>query len=232
MLSTSQLPLTLDFSSAISSTVVDKSGKGTGFSGTQAGVASSINLNTTAGTLSLSADNSTSKPTTALETAFDGTTRGFTITSRLLGPLSQIVQTGDQAGIFFGPDVNNTVKLVAIKTASGEFLQFEAIVGGKIVGTDSASYVSLGTTFATIKTLDVQLTGDSVTGTLTARYSVNGKAWTKLAFGVAIPDASNATFFNSNSKAGLIVSDRHTAITDAFDQPRDPGLQRSGDFVE
>ena len=217
MAATVALPFSLDFSGTVSGTAVDKDGQGTGFTATQAGQAGQIDINTAKGTLALTADYSASKPIAALETAFDGTTRGFTITSRLKGPLSNLLRTGDQAGIYLGPDQNNCVKITAVYTASGERLQFTNIVNGRSVPAEASTYITLPAKFSALSTLDLQITGDSVTGQVNARYAMNGKSWQRVGFNLTVPAANKAAFFNSASKTGVVVSDRHGPITATFD---------------
>lgn len=216
MAATVALPFRLDFSNALAGTVLDKDGQGTGFGSSQAGAASQIDINTAKGTLSLTADYSTSKPSAVLETAFDGTTRGFTITARILGPLSNLSRTGDQTGIYLGPDQNNAVKLTAVRTASGNFLQFTAVINGQSVTADSSTYVNIGN-FSSITSLDVQLIGDAVTGQVSARYALNGKSYQKLATTLTVPQAAKANLFNSASKAGIVMADKHGPVTAVFD---------------
>src|SRR4051794_27131898 len=56
--------------------------------------------------------------TNALETQFDGTTTGWQVSTRLVGPLGFLDRASEQGGLFFGPDQDNYVKLVASVTNS------------------------------------------------------------------------------------------------------------------
>lgn len=217
MAATVQLPFRLDFSNPVSGTVVDKDGEGTGFGGTQAGRASQLDINASRGALTMTADSAKGQPTAALETAFDGTTRGFTITTRLKGPLGNLLRTGHQAGLYFGPDQNNSVRVAAVYTSAGERLQFTTLVNGRHVTSEASTYVTLGVKFSTISTLDLQITGDSVTGQVTARYAINGKSFVKLPTTLTVPAANKAAFFNSASRSGLLVGDRAAPVTATFD---------------
>ncbi len=51
-------------------------------------------------------------------------TSGFTIKTRLVGPLNFLAAASEQGGISFGPDQDNYVKLVAVAQPNGQFLQF------------------------------------------------------------------------------------------------------------
>src|SRR5438105_2160172 len=107
------LPFLLDFSSDRGE-IADKDGQGTGFTRVQANSngdqyqPSLIDLDTTAGTLSLTTQGSGSNTGSmnnlfnGLETQFDGSSTGFTITARIKGPLSYLNATFDQGGIHFG----------------------------------------------------------------------------------------------------------------------------------
>ena len=215
MAATVQLPFRLDFKSYASGTLVDKDGQGTGFGSQTAGTAGQIDVSTAKlGTLALTADYSTGKTTAALDTAFDGSTRGFSITARLLGPLGAFKRSGDQTGLYFGPDLNNCVKVTAVYTGSGERFQFTTIVAGKVV---SDATVAPPTNFASIATLDFQLTGDAVTGQVTARYSVNGKSWQTFATAAVVPAANKTAFFNTASRTGVLMADKHGPVTAVFD---------------
>src|SRR5439155_19704108 len=60
-----------------------------------------------------------------LQTQFDATVNGgFTISTRLVGPLSNLSNPSAQGGLLFGPDSDNYVKFVAIATTNGPVLQF------------------------------------------------------------------------------------------------------------
>src|SRR5687768_12452343 len=99
--------------------------------------------------------------TNAVETTFNGSTSGFQITARLVGPLSFINEPSEQAGISFGPDQDNYVKFVAVATPQGQRLQFvdERLSSGTYVH-DLDVLRDVGS-FAEITTLDLRLIGDA-----------------------------------------------------------------------
>ena len=226
------LPFSLDFSSDRGE-IADKDGQGTGFTRVQSNTAgtqyqpSLIDLDTTAGTLSLTTQTdggsntgSSNNLLNALETQFDGSTTGFTITARLDGPLSFMNTTFDQAGIYFGPDQDNFVKLIPEFGNSGNVLQFRDELGGSTTPTlpSSVQNVNIGS-FASISTLDLRLSGDPSTGKVSAYYAINGGSFVKLAADLTLTGANKTAFFNSTSRTGILAFTKNTgaAMTATFD---------------
>src|SRR5690606_23483118 len=132
------LPFILDFSSD-QGEILDKDGEGTGFTRLQENKLGNqyqpqlIDLDTTTGVLKLTTTGNSSNGgprdgdntlVNGLETQFDATTSGWSITARLLGPLTNLAFPYQQGGIFFGPDQHNHVKLVAVAHNGGQFLEF------------------------------------------------------------------------------------------------------------
>ena len=230
------LPFNLDFSSA-KGDVLDKDGQATGYTRLQANTAGNeyrsglIDLDTTAGVLKLTTVGTTTTGTNSgadntaanvLETQFDGTTSGFAINARLKGPLGYMNAAYEQGGLTFGPDQDNYVKLVAIRTTAGNYLQFkdEQNTGGTFstgLGT-SAEQISIGS-FTSINTLDLRLVGDAATGKVTAFYAINGGAFIKLAQELTLSGVKKSAFFNSTSRAGILAFSKNNAapITVVFD---------------
>ena len=238
------LPFVLDFSSDRGE-LTDKDGQGTGFTRVQnnrldtAGTfsnsykASLIDLDTAAGVLNVTTSgnatsggnfNGDNTLVDALETQFDATSSGFKITARLNGPLSFINTPSEQGGIYFGPDQDNYVKLVAISQASGstnqQYLQFTDEQTSGTTFTHSVSQlVSIGN-FSSINTLDLQLVGDASNGTVTAFYAINGGAFTKIAATVTLSGAEYSKFFTSAGRAGIMQMQKNNLapITVTYDK--------------
>ena len=226
------LPFLLDFSSDRGE-IADKDGQGTGFTRVQANTAgdqyqpSLIDLDTAAGTLSLTTQTNGGNNTgsannlyNALETQFDGSTTGFTITARLKGPLSYMNATYDQGGIYFGPDQDNFVKLIPEYGNSGNVLQFRDELGGSTTPTlpSSVQNINIGS-FASISTLDLRLTGDPSTGKVNAYYAINGGDFVKLNATLTLSGSNKTAFFSSASRAGILAFTRNTgpAVTVTYD---------------
>lgn len=232
------LPFRLDFNQNTASTVVDKDGQGTGFTGIQANKYGTeyqqnlIDLDVTKGTLALTTTGTSSAgsnagadntQTNALETAFNGSSGNFQVTTRVLGSpsLQYLDDAYEQAGIYIGPDQDNYVKLVAIKLATGQFLQFKDEVGGVSSVNDAQSTVDIGY-FGSITSLDLRLVGDATTGKVTAYYNVNDSGWKKVEHEFTLGGAAKSSFFSNNSKAGLLASHKNnvgpiTAVFDMFE---------------
>jgi len=230
-----QLPFILDFSSDRGE-LVDKDGQGTGFTRVQVNSLGNqyqpqlIDLDTAAGVLKLTTTgngtnggNSGTDNTlvNALETQFDGTTSGFTIQARLKGPLSYMNDPYEQGGIYFGPDQDNYVKLVAIRTLNGNFIQFRDEQNATTTTLPSGSQaqeVSVGS-FASINTLDLRLVGDAASGRVSAYYSINGAGFVKIPADLTLTGTKKTQFFNAASRAGLIAFHKNNVgpITVTFD---------------
>ena len=109
---------------------------------------------------------------------FDASTAGFVVTATLRGPLSHVDAPFEQAGIMFGPDQDNYVKLVAIARPGGQYLQFvdEQTTGG-IYSHTVDQLTSIGA-FSALDSLELRLVGDAITGKVSAYYAVNGGDFT------------------------------------------------------
>lgn len=234
------LPFRLDFNKSVSGSILDKDGQGTGFTRVQGNKrgdqyqAGAIDLDLTTGRLRLTSVGSKSAGLNsgvdnslinALETQFDGNQSGFVIETRLIGPLSNLNTRIEQAGIYFGADQDNFVKLVVGRNLNGQFLSFEDEFTNATGGVSSTrngtnAQTNIGS-FASISTLDLRLVGDAATGKMTAYYRVNSDngAYTKVAFDITIAPEKRSTFFNSASRAGLLAAHKNSAgaITATFD---------------
>ncbi|HEX8342898.1 MAG TPA: Ig-like domain-containing protein, partial [Tepidisphaeraceae bacterium] len=224
------LPYRLDFATDVADSVVDKDGQGTGLTRVQNNVnvsdydASLIDLDTTAGVLKITAAGtaSNSGPDNALqnllETQFDGTTSGFSITTRLITPRTYLTAPYQQAGLSFGPDQDNFIKVVALRHDAGTFLQFKDELGGLASLPDDQTRFNIGS-FAGINTLDLRLVGDAATGRVSAFYSINGQSFVKVNREYTLNSAQRAAFFTAESRAGLMVGKKNALapITATFD---------------
>ncbi len=234
------LPFRLDFNRSVSDSILDKDGQGTGLTRVQTNKngneyqPSKIDLDTSAGTLKITTVGSSvagsnggvdNSQVNALETQFDGNQSGFTIETRLIGPLTNINDRFEQAGIYFGADQDNYVKLVAYRNWNGQYLGFEDEFSNSTGGVSSTrngtnAQTGIGS-FASINTLDLKLVGDAATGKVNAYYRVNNDsgAFTKVSFDITIAPEKRSTFFNATSRAGLIAAHKNDVgpITATFD---------------
>ena len=169
------------------------------------------------------ADNSL---TNGVETQFDATTRGWSVTTRLKGPLDFIDQPSEQGGVMFGPDQDNYVKLVAVSQPEGTRIQLLDEQSNGSGGFDHALdnsgvgvKVDVGS-FGAINTLDLRLVGDAVTGKVEGFYSINGGAFVKMPQDLVLSGAKKTAFFTAAARAGLIAMHKNDAggITVGFDR--------------
>ena len=146
----------------------------------------------------------------ALQTQFDATKGAFTISTRLVGPLGYLNAPSEQGGLLFGPDQDNYVKLAVGDFANGQGLQFidEQKPAGATTYTHTVSsansFTGIGS-LANVKTLDLELSGDPSSGTVTGYYRINGGAPQALPQSVTLSGAEKSAFFGTTSRAGILA---------------------------
>ncbi len=235
----SQLPYTLDFD-VEKGGILDKDGQGTGFTSVQVmndGTQyqpSQIDLQTVTGVLKLTAKGTAtagsnydgdSSLKNGLETSFDASAAGgFTMSVRLKGPLTNFNFNNNQAGITFGVDQDNYVKLVATNISGGNYVQF---VDETKTGSSYTHSISLANSlynigpFNAVESLDLILVGDPASGKVSAFYRVNDGPQVKVAAELTLTGTKKTAFFNTEAKAGLIVikkSNNSPDFTATFDR--------------
>ena len=210
----------LDFSSAISGTVLDKDGQGTGFSSVQANTANNaydlgrIDLNTSASSLVLTATQGSNASANTLKNGLQlpiNSTESFTASTRLKGPFTNLTTTAQQGGIFLGSSQDNYVKLVISNASSGtnglglQFFQEQNGVRSS-VGGGSAQQVT-GLNWASINTLDLFLTGNPAAGTIKAAYRVNSDTATPISLTQQFTPNPTTPFFanETTARAGILA---------------------------
>lgn len=205
--------LTLEFSSPVSGTILDKDGEGTGFTtvqGNKAGnqkVPSLIDLNNGRLTLTATKGSSVGGINTlknALQVGLDAT-QTFTVSTRLKGPLTNLTAASQQAGIFFGPNDDNYVKLVVGKASNGLRIQLFRELNGISSSVDLATVPNS----ASLRTLDLYLTGDAERKTFSAAYRLNSDTGARLRLdqNFRLPQNLTDRFFGNatNARAGILV---------------------------
>ena len=241
------LPFVNDFSQGRNG-IEDANGLNTGFPIVQGNAANDeyqpglIDLDTATGFLNLTsrgsaanggnfgADNSL---VNGLQLPFDAAAGTWLVHARISAtnaPLSQFDTPFEQGGILFGPTQDNFVKLVFANDGSNTVVQFvaENKVGGTFnyPGGGENGYKSTvtgvrGVNLDTANYIDLYLSGDPGTGTLSAQYRVEGGQTIRLADTITIPEAQRAAFFRAQGgRAGLLVQNKNDAgpITVAFDE--------------
>lgn len=203
-------------------TFLDKDGQGTGLDYIQqnknnnAYRAALLDLDTASGVLNLTTSGSATSGTNydgdntltnAVGVQFDGTQGKFEVNTRLVGPLTNIDRTAEQAGVMFGLGQNDYVKFgpIAADKAGGGFRNLLRLADEQYLNGykhTKSEIIDIGS-FATINTLDLKLTGDPATGTVRAAYSVNGAAFVEVATTITIDPSRRAKFFSTTSRGSI-----------------------------
>jgi hypothetical protein len=229
------LPYVNDFNGSATTGLHDKDGEHVGLTRVQVNkngrAASYVEANldqvggalkiTTTGNLSAGSNyNGDNTLTNGVETMFDATTGAFQITARLIGPISYIAEPSEQAGISFGPDQDNYVKVVAVGRPEGTRLQFtDEQLSGTTYNHVLDQNINIGA-FSTITSLDLRLIANASTGVVSAYYSVNGGAFIKFSSELTLSGTRKSQFFSATAKAGLVAAHKNNngAITATFDR--------------
>lgn len=216
------LPFTLEFDRARGG-LVDSAGRGTGFTVVQGNSygdeyqPAQLQLKTTVGVLQVRSvgnaqnggpyDNDNSL-VNGLQTRFDASQAPFTVTVRIRRPADSIKQPYEQAGVLYGPDQDNYIKLVAAATNNGFRVQFmdEQKTGADHIHAMGRSgvFTDIGS-WSGIETLDLILAGDPGTGKFTAFYAINGGPSQKAGGELTLTGSQRASFFRSTARAGIMV---------------------------
>ncbi len=222
--------LIFNFNKTYQGSLTDKDGQTIGFTSTQLnkndGYTSTasyqkslLDINPTASTLKVTStagiNSSDNNLVNGLQTKFDGRAGKAVINTKLLGSLSYLNAGAEQAGVMFGYDQNNYVKLVARNLNGGvgvEFLFENNGVSdriGEIVPIANAS---------TLQSLDLKLFTDPVAGTIRAGFEVVDAAGNSTLVNmpsfISLKDKGSefGHFFAAQSKAGLITSHKGGAL--------------------
>jgi len=218
------LPYALEFTGQAGG-IKDAAGLGTGFSFVQVNRLGNeyqpgllhiqndlLNLTTT-GTSTAGGNYGTDNTlANGLGTQFDATGGVFTITAKLKGPLSNLNAPSEQAGVMFGPDQDNYVKLVVAATSGGgQTLQFtdEQNTGSGIVHAVNTLQSVSG--LGSAASVELRLAGNPSSGTVTASYRLNGSGgFVALPGTLTLSGAARTAFFSTKGRAGIIPSRRTT----------------------
>jgi hypothetical protein len=169
-----------------------------------------IDLRTGAGILKLisSGDNyeSSNNLANALQTQFNATSE-FRISVTLRGPLNTINVNGQGAGVLWGIDQSNFVRLAVVKTAQGEGIQFideQKFATGMRHALVNAPIFNIGS-LAAVNSLELVIAGNPVAGRVTAYYRVNGGDLYQFPASFLLKADKKKAFFSAASKAGIIA---------------------------
>lgn len=171
----------------------------------------------------------------ALQTTFDGRVSNSVIGTKLLGPLNNINAGFQQAGVMFGPDQDNFIKLVAIAQSNGSLgLQFYTEEKG--VATNNVSPVVPISNPGAVQSLELKLLTNPLQGTVQAAYrlvsSTGDTGTVVLPNSITLKGGQLGHYFAARSKAGIITSSKNASpITVAFDNftitPAEPSSNRT-----
>lgn len=234
----SSLPFVLNFEKARKG-FLDEDGQGTGFGYVQPNkngdeyLKSNLDLVTSGtGTLRITSSGNSVTGTNfgdenslrnAVGTQFDATAGSVTISTTLVGPLNYLNQPFEQAGIYFGPDQDNFVKLVAGFNNGGSHIQFLAETKpGTSLGypLGSGGVVVPISNFSSVNSMVLTLVGSPATGKVQAFYRINGGQTQKISTELTLTGTSKGNFFASRARAGLMTQHRNNSggITSVFDR--------------
>ncbi len=148
----------------------------------------------------------------------------LSISTRLVGPLSNMTTLNQQGGVMFGPDQDNYIKLIARVQSDGT-LGLQLYSEKKGVGTTIATVGSVGpiASPSTLESLDLMLLTDPQAGTVQAAYratsATSDTGMVILPNSVLLKGGQVGQYFAAQSKAGIITSSKGstTPITLTFD---------------
>lgn len=212
--------LILDFSAAVPGTISDKNGLGMGFTSVQPNKdnnqhdPSRLELKTTNSVLVVTATQGSNATANTLKNGLQvaiNATLPFTIGTRLRGPFTNLTTAVQQGGIFLGSNQDNYVKLAIINLSSGiggigiQFFQEQNGVRSSVGGGSGAQVTGLD--WSSIATLDLFLTGDPATGTVTAAYRINSDSVAPTQLSQQFKPNPTTPFFSDEAiaRAGILA---------------------------
>lgn len=234
--------LVLDFNTSYPGSLTDAIGTTIGFTSTQRNTSdtsapsasssyarSLLSMNTSGlGTLRITTSAGTNEGTgtgvnnlvNGAQLTFDGRTAKFNVTGTIVGPVDNLNDGARQAGIMFGPDQDNFIKLAVVNANGVPSIHFyseqkgaKQDIGAKIAVTNPSS----------IQSIELTLFCDATTGTISAGYRAiypnSDSGLVRLPNSVTLTGTQRNRFFAPKSKGGIVASSFNaTATTVAFDR--------------
>lgn len=164
--------------------------------------------------------NATNSLDNGLCLAFDGRVTTFNVTTRLLGPLN-FTKSFQQAGLMFGPNQNNYIKLVTgvLKTGAQPTIHLAGEFDGVLTSDPPIAEVPLPNQ-ASIQSLDLYLTGDPNTGVVEGSYRINDGLVQRLPGSITLTGEQRSRFFDKNANGCVLATHRlsNTAFNARFDR--------------
>jgi hypothetical protein len=219
--------LSRNFANTYPGTIADANGIGTGFDMVMPNTAgnqydpSLINLDSTNGVLDITSTSGTmtAKANTQLDAlgeTFDASRKKFTITSRLVGPFTQIDQANDHQALWWGHNQDNFMK-VEIENNNGTpglvvFFEQTNKIGG-IPNQIIAGPIS-PPSLANAAFVDVYFTCDPATGGCTFAYRIASNDPIDIIpfSGVTATPIFPTLWFSRYEYAGLLVADQNGTV--------------------
>lgn len=152
-----------------------------------------------------------------LQTSFDSRASRAMITTTLLGSLSYLNAGVEQAGVMFGPNDDNYIKLVARALPTGGMgLEFYKEVKG--VGDRMGELIPIANP-GSLQSLELMLLTDPEAGTVRAAYRIGDSPVVQLSSFVKLKGTEYGRFLAAQSQAGIIASSKGgTSFTATFDR--------------
>ena len=234
--------LVLEFDKIYAGTLNDKDNQGLGFPETQRnkndvsfpqnGPSSSYDktrldlVPTGQGTLSVrTTDGSNAEANNTLVNGlclpFDARSGRFIIATRLIGPLNTLSSPFQQAGLMFGPNQGNFLKLTAGTQIEGAtsgkpWLEFAQELNN--IATPIGSLLAIPAP-ELIATLDLQLTAEQATGEVRASYRINDGIFVQLPTSLTLSEVDRGRFFDPQAKGCVLAQNRNaTSVDVTFDR--------------
>jgi hypothetical protein len=200
----------LEFTGAVGGTVADGDGEGTGFASVQANdagtqyEASLVDLDRAAGVLRLTTTNGSNSggndtQRNALQRAFDGSYRRWSVGTRILDPAGVMGTQLQHQAVFFGPDNGNFVKLEAEYRDGAVRLVSYAEKNGLFAFADTTGpVIPAGTS------VELYLLGDPDLRTIQPAYRIDGGTLTN--FGAPYAPSDSMRWFSVQAQGGVLAS--------------------------
>jgi hypothetical protein len=155
----------------------------------------------------------------AIYKSFDASQRAFTVTARVLGPVTSLTTNYQQIAAFFGPDQKNFIKVEAEHNGTGDP---HLTMFYDVKGTSSTVATVAVPAITTASTLDLIIQGNTnlpdplrfgdtygVHGfpldVLTVSYSINGGTPVQIGT-TSVSPADVTAWFSRSAKAGILVA--------------------------
>ncbi len=241
-------PLVLDFDRAYPGTLQDGSGSTIGFQGTQVNALdltpgansfqpSLLRINTDGrGTLTVTSSVGLNNAATntlinGLTLPFDSSHDTFAVSARLLAPFTSFNTGSRQAGVMFGFDQDNYIKIVVTNQGGAPAIVAAVEKAGTLTTIGSAVAVPT----ATVSQVELFLIADPATGIVRPAYRFNDNPITLLSANANLNGTQYGRFFDRRTFGGIIVSHAGaTQFSTQFDRfaitnadPTQPRLPRA-----